>query len=336
MTRNDAQVAREAAMYRSMRMIRVFEESLNGLIAAGEIVGHCHQYIGQEAVAVGVCTALRPDDVVTSTHRGHGHVLAKGGDPGRAMAELMGRETGYNRGRGGTMHVADLSLGIFGANGIVGAGAPMGVGAARVFRDRGLDRVAAVFFGDGAINQGVLMESLNLAAIWKLPMLFVCENNQYAVSIAIRDMIAAPIHQRAAAFGLAAEAVDGMDARAVHAAAERAVERARSGGGATFLECATYRFEGHFTAEAGKDFGYRSRDEVAEWRTRCPLDRLAGLLQADGAWTAADRAAADGEVAGAFERALAFARAGDYPAPDSALDHMYATTYPDTPARGWE
>jgi len=336
MNRNDAAVARDGAMYRDMATIRRFEEALNGLIQLGEIVGHCHQYIGQEAVAVGVCRSLRPDDVVTSTHRGHGHLLAKGGDPGRAMAELMGKANGYNRGRGGTMHVADLSLGIYGANGIVGAGAPMGVGAARVFKSRGEDRVAAVFFGDGAINQGVLMESLNLAAIWDLPVVFVCENNQYAVSTAIRDMVKAPIHLRAQSFGMAAEKVDGMDARAVFEAAERAVGRARSGAGPSFLECTTYRFEGHFTAERGRDFGYRSQDEVAEWRTRCPIERLGRTLVEEGAWTPAERAAADAEVAARLEAALAFARSGSYPEPASAHDHMYARTYPDAPALGWE
>lgn len=336
MADNRAALQRDIAMYRRMRLVRRFEEWQPALIEAGEIIGHTHQYIGQEAVAVGVCQALNADDVVTSTHRGHGHVLAKGADAGRSFAELMGKETGYNKGRGGSMHLADLSLGIYGANGIVGAGAPMAVGAAATFKRRGESRVAVAFFGDGAINQGVLLESLNLAAVWRAPVIFVCENNQYAVTTAIRDVLAAPILGRAQSFGLPAEAVDGMDARAVFQATERAVERARSGGGASFLECATYRFEGHFTAERGKDFGYRGKDEVAEWRRRCPIERLGEQLLSEGGWTAAERQTQDSEVEAEIERALVFARASAYPPAGSAHDFMYARGYPETPALGWE
>ena len=316
-----------AALYRRMKLIRRFEEIAEALYDAREIPSHVHQYIGQEAVAVGVCAALRPDDVITSTHRGHGHALAKGADPGRMLAELMGRESGQNRGRGGTMHVADLGLGVFGANGIVGAGAPMAVGAAKTFRDLGENRVAAPFFGDGAVNQGVLLESFNLAAIWKLPVVFVCENNRYAVSTAIDGMVQGRIFERAAAFGLAAEEVDGMDVHAMREAAVRAVARARAGEGPSFLECATYRFRGHFTAERGS-LAYRSDDELAEWLGRDPLDR-AGL-------DAADRAAIDRDVEDEMTRAVASARAAAWPDPRSAHDLMYATGYPDFPARSLE
>ena len=316
-----------AALYRRMKLIRRFEETAEALYDAKEIPSHVHQYIGQEAVAVGVCAALRDDDGITSTHRGHGHMLAKGGDPAGMLAELMGRESGQNRGRGGTMHVADLGLGIYGANGIVGAGAPMAVGAARTFRDRGEDRVAAPFFGDGAVNQGVLLESFNLAAIWKLPVVFVCENNRYAVSTPIDGMVKGRIFERAAAFGLAAEEVDGMDVRAMRQAAERAVARARAGEGPSFLECTTYRFVGHFTAERGT-LPYRADAEVAEWRKRDPLD-VAGL-------EAADRAAIDRDVEEEMTRAVAFARGSAWPDLAGAHGLAYAKTYPDFPARGLE
>ena len=326
----------EVAMYRRMRLMRRFEDRVVELIDSKEIPAHAHEYSGQEAVAVGVCSALEADDVITSTHRGHGHILAKGGDPARMYAELLGRETGYNRGRGGSMHIADLSLGIYGANGIVGAGAPMACGAARIFRDRGLARVAVPFFGDGAVNQGVVLESLNLAAIWKLPVIFVCENNQYAVTTPIAEMVLGPIHERAAAFGLAAESVDGMDVRAVRAAAERAVDRAHDGGGATFLECATYRFSGHFTAERGMSLNYRTDEEREAWRKRDPIERLAAELMAEDACAEGDRAAIDGEVEAELDRAVAFARESGWPAPESAFEFMYATSYPGMPAKGSE
>ncbi|MBI2494019.1 MAG: thiamine pyrophosphate-dependent dehydrogenase E1 component subunit alpha, partial [Candidatus Rokubacteria bacterium] len=203
--------------YRTMRTIRRFEQRVVELVNRNEIPGAAHEYVGEEAVATGVCHALRPDDVITSTHRGHGHILAKSGDPRRMMAELMGKSSGYNRGRGGSMHIADLRLGIFGANGIVGAGAPIACGAAMAAKLKGRDGVAAAFFGDGATNQGVLLEALNLAAIWKLPVVFVCENNGYAISASIREM--SPLQRladRASAFGMPGDTVDGMDVLAVN------------------------------------------------------------------------------------------------------------------------
>ncbi len=319
-------------LYRQMGRLRRFEERVVELLDADEIAAHAHEYVGQEAVAVGVSAALRTDDVVTSTHRGHGHVLAKGADPAAMFAELMGRESGCNRGRGGSMHIADLSLGIYGANGIVGAGAPIACGAARIFRDSGSDRVAVPFFGDGAMNQGVLLESLNVAAIWKLPLVFVCENNLYAITSPIREMATGELRDRAAAFGLAAEVVDGMDVLAVRDAATRLIEAARRGAGAGFLECRTYRFSGHFTAERGRDFGYRTAAEIEEWRTRDPLDVLARRLDAESGWAAGDRSAIDAEVAAEIEAAIETARAAPRPDPASALDHMYARTYPGFPA----
>ncbi len=320
------------ALYRRMLRLRRFEERVVELLDANEIAAHAHEYVGQEAVAVGVSASLRADDVVTSTHRGHGHVLAKGADMAAMFAELMGRESGCNRGRGGSMHIADLSAGIYGANGIVGAGAPIACGAARRFRDSGQDRVAVPFFGDGAMNQGVLLESLNVAAIWRLPVVFVCENNLYAITSPISEMAAGELYERAAGFGLASEAVDGMDVLAVREAAERLIERARRGEGAGFLECRTYRFSGHFTAERGRDFGYRTAAEIEDWRRRDPLDVQARRLDGEEAWGTADRAAISAEVAAEVEAAVAQARAAPWPEPATARDHMYARTYPGLPA----
>ena len=320
------------SMYRQMRLIRRFEERTAELIDAGDIRAHAHLYIGEEAVAVGVSAALETRDITTSTHRGHGHILAKGGDPMRMFAELMGREDGYNRGRGGSMHIADVGLGIFGANGIVGAGAPMACGAARMFKNRGEPHVAVPFFGDGAMNQGVLLETLNIAAIWDLPVVFVCENNQYAITSPISEMSRGSLADRAAAFGLEAETVDGMDVAAVHEAAIRAVTRARAGGGASFLECRTYRFEAHNTALRAMDLTYRSAEEIQIWRERDPLTLAAERLDTEDRWASGDRLAMDAEVDSEIEDAIALARDSAIPPADTALDHMYARTYPGFPA----
>ncbi|WP_329570954.1 thiamine pyrophosphate-dependent dehydrogenase E1 component subunit alpha [Kitasatospora sp. NBC_01266] len=307
-----------AALYRSMRLIRSFEEQALALVRTGEIIGGTHPYIGQEAVAVGVCAALGPDDQLTSTHRGHGHVLAKGAEPRRMLAELTGRQTGLNQGRGGSMHAADLTLGILGANGIVGAGAPIAAGAAWAALRQGSGRVVASFFGDGALNQGVLLETLNLAGLWRLPVLFVCENNGYATTLPVEAAVAGSALGRAAAFGIPAEQVDGMDAAAVHAAAARAVARARTGQGPSFLECRTYRYEGHHTMERRIRLRYRSTEEVEAWRARDPLERTAGLL------AAGQRAAIDQEIAELIAEAVEFALAGPHPDPAEALKYLYA------------
>lgn len=306
-------------LYRTMRTIRRFEEQIVTLVNANEIAGVTHEYIGQEAVATGVCAALREDDVITSTHRGHGHVIAKGADVARMMAELLGRTTGLNRARGGSMHIADVSLGIYGANGIVAAGAPIAAGAAWAGVQAGSDRVAVCFFGDGAVNQGVLHETMNMAAIWRLPLLFVCENNGYAVSFSQAEATAGSLVARAAAYGMSAESVDGMDAEAVLAAAGAAVARARGGEGPSFLECETYRFVGHHTAEATMGLGYRSEEEIERWRARDPLTLLAARLDAGAV------AAIDAEVEQLLTAALAFARESPRPDPSSARDYVYAS-----------
>ena len=307
-----------------MELARSFQKGL--------IYGACHTYVGEEAIAAGVCAHLSNDDVVFSTHRGHGHILAKGGDPMHMFAELMGREAGYNKGRGGSMHIADVGLGIFGANGIVGAGAPMACGAARMFKNRGEPHVAITFFGDGAMNQGVLLESLNIAAIWDLPVVFVCENNQYAITSPIAEMSRGSLADRAAAFGLEAETVDGMDVAAVHEAATRAVTRARAGKGAIFLECRTYRFEAHNTALRAMDLTYRTAEEIEIWRERDPLTLAAQRLDAEDGWASGDRAAMDAEVDVEIEDAIARASDSAIPSANTALDHMYAQTYLGFPA----
>ena len=322
--------------YKRMRLLRRFEQRAVELVDEGDIIGIVHEYIGEEAIAVGACAALTEHDVITSTHRGHGHILAKDGDPARMYAELLGRETGYNKGRGGSMHIADLDLGIFGANGIVGAGAPMGCGAAHMFKLRGEPHVALPFFGDGALNQGVLLETFNLAVIMELPVIFVCENNGYAVTTPIEEMVRGELFERAAAFGLAAEAVDGMDVRAVYRAATAAVERARSGGGPSFLECRAYRYSLHNIAKGVPREDGRSAAEQAEWHSRDAIERLAGELTQEGLWPDGARAEIDAEVDTEIEGAIGFARNSRRPDPESVLDHMYAVTYPGLPAAGWE
>jgi acetoin:2,6-dichlorophenolindophenol oxidoreductase subunit alpha len=309
-------------LYRTMRLIRRFEERVVELVNANEIAGVTHEYVGQEAVAAGICAALRPDDVITSTHRGHGHLIAKGADVRGMTAELLGRTTGLNRGRGGSMHIADVSLGILGANGIVAAGSPFAAGAAWAFRQDGSDRVAVTFFGDGGINQGVLLETLNLAAIWELPVVFVCENNGYAVTMAAARATAGSIAGRAAAYGIPARSVDGMDAELVLEAASEAVARARDGAGPSFLECLTYRFVGHHTAERTMRLGYRTDEEIAQWQLRDPVELGGSRLDA------ATREAIDAQVEQLLDDAVEFARASPRPRPDEALDLVYASGPP--------
>lgn len=257
------------AMYRTMVLIREAEQRLVKLFSQNRMPGFIHSYVGEEATAVGVCTTLRSDDYITSTHRGHGHILAKGGDLDLFFAELYGRATGYCKGKGGSMHVADLDLGILGANGVVGGGVPIAAGAALGARMQGYDRVAVSFVGDGGTDIGPFHETLNLAALWEVPVVFVVENNGYA------DFIAQNAHQkierisdRADGYGMPGATVDGNDVEAVHDSAAEAVERARSGRGPTLLECVTYRWRGHFE---GDPQPYRTDDEVAEWKKKDPL-----------------------------------------------------------------
>ncbi len=311
-------MADSAELYRTVRLIRRFEQRAIELVRSGLIPGGIHPYIGEEAIAAGVCAALRPDDVITSTHRGHGHVLAKGADPIRMLAELAGRETGLNSGRGGSMHAADLSAGIYGANAIVGASGAIAAGAAWSHRRAGHDRVAVTFFGDGAVNQGVLLEALNLASLRRLPLIFVCENNQFATSMRVQDTTAGTITGRAEAFGIPAQTIDGMDPEAVLEAASGAVARARAGDGPAFLECLTYRFDAHHTWEYSVRPRYRTDVEVAAGTARDPLEIQAARVPD------AERARIDDEIEELLDQARLFAEASPEPDPSGALDYLYS------------
>ena len=318
----------DVGLYRTVRLIRRFEERAVELVRSGDIVGGIHPYTGQEAIAAGVCAALRPDDVITSTHRGHGHVLAKGADPARTLAELAGRATGLNRGRGGSMHAADFGSGILGANAIVGANGAITAGAAWAARQEGGDRVAVSFFGDGAVNQGVLLEAMNLAALWRLPVLFVCENNGYATTLTVSDAVAGTITGRGEAFGIPSVTVDGMDPRTVLEAAREAVDRARAGDGPSLVECLTYRFDAHHTWEHKARVRYRDDDEVRSGRERDPVV-IQGARLAEG-----ERQRVDADVESTMDEAVAFALGSPHPDPVGALDHLYATGMRARPGGG--
>jgi len=308
-----------AELYRRMRLIRGFEELALRLVKSGDIVGGTHPYIGEEAVAVGVCAALGDDDLITSTHRGHGHVLAKGSDPARMLAELAGRESGLNHGRGGSMHAADVSVGILGANAIVGAAAPIAVGAAWAARRRGSGQVTATFFGDGGLNQGVLLEALNLAALWRLGVVFVCENNGYATTMPVSTGVAGSAVGRAEGFGMPGVTVDGMDVEVVRDATAEAVARGRRGEGPTLIECLTYRFGPHHTMEHRIKLSYRTEAEIGTWRERDPLAIQGARVDA------AERDQIDAGVAATLAAAEEFALGGPRPDPSRALDYLYAS-----------
>lgn len=256
-------------IYEKMFTIRKFEEKVSELFAKGFIPGFVHVYIGQEATAVGVCSALRKDDYITSTHRGHGHCIAKGADVKYMMAELFGRATGYCRGKGGSMHIADTDIGIMGANGIVGGGIPIAPGIAFAAREKGTDRVTVCFFGDGASSQGSFHESLNISAVWKLPVIYVCENNLYANTVPlIKQMNVNDVATKARAYNIPGVIVDGNNVLSVFKETEEAVKRAREGKGPTLIECKTYRWHGHYE---GDPEVYRSYDEVNEWKKKDPV-----------------------------------------------------------------
>ena len=306
-------------LYRVMRLIRRFEERAIELVRSGEIASGIHPCIGQEAIAAGLGAALRRDDVLFAGHRAHGHLLAKGTKPGALLAEIAGRDNGVARGRGGSFHPSDFSVGVYGCTGTVGHGAPMAVGAAWALARQGTDRIAVSTFGDGAVNQGAMLEALNLAALWQAPVVFVCENNGYATTLPVGRAVAGVLTARALAFGIPAASHDGMDAEVVHEAAAEAVARARSGGGPVFLEFVTYRYEGHHTFELKAGLQYRSPAEVAGWRGRDPLVLQASRVDAQ------ERARIDASVESAVEEAVRFALSGERPSPATALDYLYAT-----------
>ena len=316
----DATLERE--MLRKMLEIRRFDTRLLELYREGLLRGSTHSYVGMEAVAVGACSALRADDYITSTHRGHGHCIAKGGNLDLMMAELLGKATGLCKGKGGSMHIADLGVGILGANGIVGGSIGIATGAALTAKLSGTGRVCVCFFGDGGVNQGILYESANMAAIWKLPVIYVCENNQFAMSTRVTYASSVPdLSARAQAFGIPGASVDGMDVLAVHEAVVQAVLRARAGGGPSFLAATTYRFFGH---NVGDSEVYRSRDEVATWRERDPIPRLQSHLVQEGVITEEEAADMERQAAEAVERAIEFAKSSPEPRPETLLDDVYA------------
>jgi acetoin:2,6-dichlorophenolindophenol oxidoreductase subunit alpha len=314
-------------MYRSMQRIRQFETKIRDLSLAGQIPGFVHVSIGEEASATGMCAALGESDRITSTHRGHGHLIAKGGKLDRMMAEIYGRQTGYCKGRGGSMHIADFSLGILGANGIVGAGIPIATGSALAAQVAGCNDVTVCFFGDGASNEGAFHESLNLAAVWKLPVVYVCENNGFGeftpadTVTSVRD-----IAQRAQAYNLPGVIVDGNDVMEVYRTAQEVVARARSGGGPTLVECKTYRWEGHVVGEQafiGAE-AYRAQSEIDQWKGKCPILRFEKFML-DGAkvpQSELDRIVA--ETQAEVEEAVKFARASPFPDSSEVTNDLFS------------
>ncbi len=308
-------------LYRQMLTIRRFEERCNYLYMQGRIPSTLHLYNGQEAVAVGVCAHLSDADYVASTHRPHGHAIAKGVSLRSIMAELFAKDTGCCRGKGGSMHVGDVNVGMFPAIAIVGGGIPIAAGAALASKRLGNGRVSVSFFGEGASNEGAFHETLNMAAIWQLPVIFVCENNLYAASTPVSWVFKVEdVAGRASAYGIPGEIVDGNDVLAVHEAAGRAIDRARSGGGPTLLECKTYRLVGHSRSDPRT---YRTKEEEAGWATRDPIPRLASHLLASGQATESDLTAIEQEVAAAIDDAVAFAEASPSPKPEDALNHVF-------------
>ena len=276
--------ARRKEMLRTMMKVRAFEEKLDELYQKRAMFGSTHSYRGQEAIAVGVCSALQPDDLMASYHRGTGHMIAKGADLYRLMCECLGRLDGYSKGRGGKMHIGDLSFGFIGNTGTVGATVPVATGAALAAKLRGSKEVTVSFLGDGAMNQGVVHEAMNLAGLWKLPVIYACENNFYAMTVSLEKSVAIKhVADRAAGYGFEGKVIDGNDVESVYEETRKAAEKGRTGGGATFLECLTYRWDGHFGGDPGT--GYRPKEEIEEWKLRCPIKRLKEKLIAEGSLT---------------------------------------------------
>lgn len=309
-------------MLTTMIRIRTFETKLQEFFAEGKIPGFVHLYIGEEAVATGACAALRKTDYITSTHRGHGHLIAKGGDLKRMMAEIFGKTTGYCKGKGGSMHIADVELGILGANGIVGGGGPIANGAALAIQYRKEDNVAICFFGDGASNQGTTQEALNLASAWSLPVIFVNENNGYGISCpTCKSMAITDIADRASAYDMPGVVVDGNDVLAVHEAVSAAVNRARNTEGPSLVECKTYRWRGHFEGDACV---YRGEDELQEWVKKDPIPRLENRLLQNGMLTPQQAEAIREGIKAELAEAISFAQQSPLPDPTQLEENVYA------------
>jgi len=308
-------------MYQRMLQIRYFEEKVFELYGQNLVPGTIHLYAGEEAVAVGVCANLRRDDYITSTHRGHGHCIAKGADLGKTMAEILGKKTGYCKGKGGSMHIADFSLGMLGATAVVGAGIPIAAGAGLSIKLRGTDHVVACFFGEGASNQGTFHEGVNMAAIWRLPVVFVCENNLYAMGTRQSTVMTIEnIADRAVAYGIPGVTVDGNDVLAVYEAASEAVNRARRGGGPTLIECKTYRQKGHSRFDPA---AYRPKGEVEEWLKKDPVSRFKTKLIEMGVLAEKEDEKLRRDAVAAVEEAVKFAMESPFPEPEEALEDVY-------------
>ncbi len=309
-------------MYKTMVTIRGFEEKAFDLFKRGLVRGSVHFYIGEEAMATGACGSIQPGDAITATHRGHGQCIAKGANVNMMLAELLGKATGYCKGKGGSMHIADVDAGILGANGIVGGGIPLATGAALAFKLRKEPKVCLCFFGDGASNQGGLLESANLASIWKLPVVYICENNYYGMSMCVLDSVGcANIADRAMGFGVPGVVVDGNDVLAVHEAVSAAVARARAGEGPTFIEGKTYRWMGHYSGDAEV---YRTKEEKEEWIKKDPIARLEKILLERKILTNAKAQALRQEAEKLLEEAEKFALESPEPALDTLLTDIYA------------
>lgn len=309
-------------MYRKMREIREFEEKLYYLFLTGSMPGTIHQYTGQEAIAVGVCENLRRDDYITTTHRGHGHYIAKGAPLKELMAELFGKKTGCCKGMAGSMHISKLNVGMLGTGGIVGAGIPIATGAALSAQLRETDQVVACFFGEGAVNTGAFHEGVNLAAIWKLPVIFICENNLYAFSTPMKHMtLLKDVATRAKGYGIPGVVVDGNDVLLVYKATRRAVERARKGKGPTFMECKTYRYKGHARFDPAT---YRPKEESEDWLRKDPIPRFETYLIRAGILTEKEAKDIQKDIKGRIEEALEFAKSSPDPNPDDELKYIYA------------
>jgi len=309
-------------MYRTMLRIRTFEERVSREFAAGNIPGFVHLYIGEEAIASGACANLSPDDYITSTHRGHGHLIAKGGKTDLMMAELFGKKTGYCKGKGGSMHIADADIGILGANGIVGGGIPVAGGAALSAQMRGTDQAVICFLGDGASNRGTFHEGVNLAACWNLPVVYVIENNLYAEKTRISDTSkVTDLAARASSYGIPDVTVDGNDVVAVYEAVGEAVARARRGEGPTLVECKTYRWHGHFEGDAQT---YKPEEEVEEWKKKDPIPAFRKRLVEMKLLTEQDADKIDRETNEEIEKAVKFAQESPFPAPEETLEDVFA------------
>jgi acetoin:2,6-dichlorophenolindophenol oxidoreductase subunit alpha len=310
-------------IYRKLVTVRFFEEMVFNVYRQGWMPGLAHLSDGEEATPVGVCAALRPDDTITSTHRGHGHIIAKGGKVEPMMAEVMGKVTGYCRGKGGEMHIADVSLGILGANGIVGGGIGIATGSAFSAKREGKGRVSVAFFGDGAINQGLWYETANLAVLWKLPVIYVCENNQYTQFTHYKKLVAGDgLAARARAMGMCAEEVDGNDVLAVYTATHELVEAARRGEGPATLVCNTFRYGGHHVGEPGT--AYRPKEEIAEWHARDPIPRFEKILLDHQICAPGDLESICDQVHTQIEAAVELARQAPFPDVNEVSDHVYA------------